>query len=425
MQPISLNSFLDSRVYSTQTLTNPLYAAFVAGSTYYPPNFISPGNCATVVDPGGLFGWLIYSRTIKASPTKGVSTDSYVAYTNPQDFVNDLNALSGATACLLSTLGSGGTYSFFEIKGNAVSATNIGYDFLHALSYLAYGGEIIIAGTTSAFQTYTTDSGNQIDVLIGQTANANLAGYLLNSTPVVGIFPTDGYTAANFDAFLGNSTYLTGNTVADRIFNVYGTVTRGITTTSLQTGSSLLYKLSAVSHVAGAFANSKETNNYYLTVAGQNLSTPLNVTVTNPINWNAIQTKDIFKKNRVNFYTYANTPFLGLDLVGATASSSSSYTSDDRIGVANLKNSIKKQVTDILLKYVFDVNNANTRAAITTEVELYIESINQYLDPNSTQITCNSSNNTDNSATIVVDITVKPIQSISEISIPIIVSSAD
>lgn len=421
---ISLNSFLNSQIYNTQTLTNPLYAAFVAGSTYYPPVFDSAGNCSTSVDPGGLFGWLIYARTVKSSPIRGASTDTYLAYSNPQDFINDLNKLSGATACLITTQGSGGTYSFFERKGNFLTATNIGKDFLYAWSYLAYGGTIVIAGTTAAFQSYITDSGNQIDVLMGQTANASLGSYLLNSAPVVGIFPSNGYTAANFDSFLGADN-VSGNTVADRIFNIYGTVTKGITTTSLQTGTSLIYNLNPVADVAGAFANAKETNNYFLTVAGKNLSTPLNNIVSNPVDWAAVQTKSVYKKNRVNFYTYSGGAFLGLDLVGATSGANETYTSDDRIGVSNLKNVIKKEVTDILLNYVFDVNNAATRAAVTTEVQLYLESISEYLDPNSTQVTCDASNNTDNSSSIVVAITVKPIQSISEISIPITVSAAE
>ena len=81
---ISLNSFINPSVYNTETVNNQLYCGFLAGSTYYPPNFNGTNN-ATSVDVGGLFGWLIYSRGVIASPIKGNTTDTYVVYTNPND----------------------------------------------------------------------------------------------------------------------------------------------------------------------------------------------------------------------------------------------------------------------------------------------------------------------------------------------------
>lgn len=419
---ISLNSFLDSRIYQTQTSTNPLYAAFVAGSTYYPPSFNGAGS-ATSIDPGGLFGWLIYARTIKASPAKGVSSDTYISYTNPTDFVYDLNLLASATGALIKDIASGGTYSFFLKDGNYLRGTTIGYDFLHALTYLAYGGTLVIAGTTGGCQEYSVNTGNNMDVLIGQTANQQLLKYILDYSPIVGIFASEGFTAPDYATFLGSQDLVSGKTVANRLFTVYGTATNGITTTSLAANTSITYKIPAISTIAGAFANSKQTQNYFLTVAGQDLSTPLNGTITNPVNWSNNSTKDLFKKNRVNFYSYVSNPFLALDLVGATPGSDATYISSERIGVANLENYIKKNVTNILLKYVFDVNNSTTRSSVTTEIQLYLDSISQYLDPNATQVVCDSSNNSDNSSTIVAEITVKPVQSISEISIPIIVST--
>jgi len=108
-----------------------------------------------------------------------------------------------------------------------------------------------------------------------------------------------------------------------------------------------------------------------------------------------------------------------LDIVGATSGSSSSYTTNERIGPSKLKQDIETQVGAILLKYVFNVNNSSTRSSVSSEVTQYIFGLNQFLDPNFTQITCDSSNNTDNSATLKVDITIKPLISTEEYSLSV------
>lgn len=425
--PPTFNSFVTPSVYSTQNTTNDLYVGFVAGNTYVVPTFGNAGACATTVDPGGLFGWLIYSRTSIANPAKGLTSDQYLLYSTPTDFLNDLNALKGVTQCVLSLANSGGTYSFFTRNaatssnvGSTITPTTIGADFLHALHALAYGVNLVITGTTGGLENFDLINSSNIEVLMGQTANASLSSYLLDNPYVVGIFPSNGYTAANFDLFIPSG--VTNADFTDRIFNIYGNVNYNISTSTLYANSTMNYTTTPVAHVVGAFANSKNQNQYYLTVAGDNLSVPLNGKISNPISWYTTTKKDIFKKNRVNFYTYVSTPFLGSDLVGATAGTSTSYTSDERIGVANLKNTIEKSVNDILLTYLFNVNNSITRASITTQVELYIESINEYLVPSATIITCDGTNNTDNSSTLTVDITVKPIQSASELVIRVSVS---
>jgi hypothetical protein len=115
---------------------------------------------------------------------------------------------------------------------------------------------------------------------------------------------------------------------------------------------------------------------------------------------------------------------MGLDLVGATAGTDSSYTSNERIGPSKLRVDIETNVRTIVLKYVFLPNNATTRASITSEVSFYLQSLGAFLDPAFTQIACDSQNNQDNSSTLVIDITVKPLIASEEFRISVITQSS-
>ena len=423
----TLNSFISPNYFNTEKTINPLYSAILAGSTYVPPTFSGISGAAST-DPGGLFGWLVYSRTSLANPTKGTTTQSYIEYTNPSDFINDLNNLGGITSCLVASTNGGGTFSFFTYTSSDINPLTNGNNFLYALTYLAYGGVLVVAGNTAGLVTYEAETSNKIEILIGQTANSMTARYVEQTPQVFGIFSStndgSGYTAQNFDTLFSSSAlvpFTAGATVSDRIFNVAGQIQKAkIPMTSLVTGTYLTYTLSAVSEVAGAFTRAKDKRNIYISVGGTDMSIPLNGTVKLPIFWSDTSSKNIYKKNRVNFYSKTGSSyFLGLDVVGATAGTNSSYTTNERIGPSKLKQDIETQVTTILLKYVFSVNNSSTRSSVTSEVTQYIFGLNQFLDPVFTQVTCNGSNNTDNDTTLKVDITIKPLVSTEEYSLTV------
>lgn len=425
----TLNSFVNPNYFNYQRAVSPLYYGFLAGSTYVAPIFNGVSGAASN-NPGGLFGWLIYSRTSLANPSKGLTSDPYIVYEKPFDLLNDLNELSGVTACLLTTTNTqGGTFGFFSSDGTSITGKTNGNDFLSALYSLAYGGTLVIAGTTSGFVSYESATDNYLDVLMckGTTAEAR---YLENAVSTIGIFPStndgDGRTALNFDALFTDSSLVSGSTVADRIVSVSGKNYKfEIPTPSLATNTTYTATMNLVPDVVGAFANSKSTNNLYYTVAGFNNSTVLNGIVQSPVLWTDTATKDIFKKNRVNFYIQSNKNyFMGLDLVGATAGTSSAYTSNERIGPAKLRVDIETDVRKIILRYVFLPNNATTRASITSEVSFYLQSIGKFLDPTYTQITCNEINNTDNSPTLTIDVTVKPLIASEEFTISVTTESS-
>lgn len=427
----TLNSFLNPSYYIYPGSVSPLYYGFLAGSAYVPPIFNGVSGAASN-DPGGLFGWLIYSRAELASPPSGLTTDNYIVYTEPFTLVKDLNNLSlnGITACILTTSNTqGGTFGFFSSDGSSITGKTNGNDFLSALYSLAYGGTIVISGTTSGFISYESATGNYLDVLMckGTTAEAR---YLENAVSTIGIFPSiddgAGRTALNFDALFTSASLVSGSTVADRIVSVSGKNHKfEFPTPSLAPNTTYTGSLNLVPDVVGAFCNSKSQNNIYYTVAGFDNSTLLNGVVRSPILWTDTATKDIFKKNRVNFYIQSSSNyFMGLDLVGATAGIDSTYTSSERIGPSKLRVDIETKVRQIILKYVFLPNNATTRASITSEVSFRLQELGNFLDPAFTQITCDGSNNTDNTPTLTIDITVKPLIASETFSISVTTESS-
>lgn len=423
MAKASLNSFLAPNQFNSEKIISPIYAGLLAGSTYYPPSF-SGVSCAASTNPGGLFGWLIYARS-QASPVRGETGQSYIVYTNPFDLVNDLNILSGTTACLISgSTAEGGTFGFFRYVGNDIVGLTNGNDFMYALSYLAYGSQLIIAGSCVGFNQFKTDTSNTIDILIAQNGSSSEARYLENSPQTIGLFASQsngaGYTAINFESLFSSAALVSGTTVADRVFNVAGKNIQKIQTSTLKENSTYKTSLSLISDVAGAFVRAKNNNTLYFTIAGLENSNILNGVVSLPILWNDENTKNIYKKNRVNFYTVSNQRyFLGLDITGATMGAGTTYSANDRIGPSKLRQDIETFVTNILLKYVFQPNTPGTRSLITNEVELYLFGLSQYIDTGSTQVFCDESNNTDYTSSINIEIVVKPLISSEEFNLTV------
>lgn len=419
----NLGSFLNPSQYNTNTTSaNPLKAAIIAGSTFVLPSFNAPANAAGGVanapekNPGGLFGWLIYARNYKSSPALGTTGDQYIVYSNPSSFVGDLNKLSGVTYALISYTGSGGTWGLFQQTSASDIATRApqGNDFLHCMHYLAYGGQLIIAGSTSGIDAYETANNTNIEVLIGNTANSDLARWLENKPAVIGIFPSgnagNGITAADFASYFsnpGNINNITGATVADRIFNIYGVNGTTYSTTTLSNGSQLTYQIPAVSDVAGAFNSSKNLGQLFLTVGGLDRSVVLNRGIINSVDWSS-SLRSQLRSNRVNFYVNYNPKFLGQDLIGATGSSSDVSVSE-RLGPAFLKRVLTQQITQVGVKYLFETNTQPTRDAVITEVNAILDRYSYAMVRNEATVTCDASNNTDYASTLTIDVTVRPL----------------
>jgi len=424
----SLSSFINSSQYVKENSTFPFIAGMILGSTYNPPVFNGASNAASN-DPGGLFGWLTYARSNTAyfNPARGSTSSQYIVYNSPADLVGDLNVLDGVTYCLISGVSAGGTYGFFSYEGTVLNARNIGSQFLYAINYMAYGGTLVIAGTTGGLNKYTDDTNNLFDVVIDKDHDANLAKWLITKTYTTGIFPTiyesggytgNGYTMANFDSLLGSSSLTSGNTVANRIFNICGVKTiTNLDTSTVQANTKLTYNISAAPDVGGFFVRTKNRNELYLSIAGIDRSTILNGNITNPISWSS-DLKTTLRNNRVNFFVNNNPKFLGSDLVGATASTAA-ITVGDRIGPSKLKSELTNILSQIALKYLFEVNNQTTRDQIVTEVQTSIDKFAPYLDTTKTQIICDNSNNQNNSSTLAIKLVVQPILSVESFVIDV------
>lgn len=418
----NLTSFISANQYNSETVQSPaLLCGLLTGSTYNTGFTYSASGASN--DPGGMFGWLVWSR-VNSTPAKGTTADTYILYSTPQDFVNDFNNLGNVTNSLVSgSTAQGTTFAFFGL--GSINSSNLqvitpktnGNDFLMAINYLAYGGRLLVAPTTTGFDNYLTATDDYIDVVIAKEAGASLAQWLEGQPYTVGIFPTiassgitgNGYTMAAFDSLFSSSSFVSGTTVADRIFNIYGTKTvTGIDTSSAYSSSTLTYTLPTTPDIAGFFARAKSNNQIYLSVAGLSISQILNGSVTNAIDWDSTL-KTALRNNRVNFFVNNTPKFLGLDLTGATANANS--TSSDRIGPINLKIATKKLLYDTGLKYLYQINNAATRATITSEIQSNINRWAAYVDTAATQIICNNSNNTNGSTTLNMQVTIKPLVS--------------
>lgn len=432
MPDTSLNSFISSNQYSKENLTFPFLAGMVLGTGYVAPSFTGVNGAASN-DPGGLFGWLIYSRSQKYATPKGLTTDTYIYYADPFELVLDLNQLSGVTSCLVSATGQGGTHGFFLSSTNTLTAQTAGMQFLHAINYLAYGGGLVIAPNTIGLDNYATQQNKTYDVVLDPMTSASANGlpaWLINQPYTIGIFPTiagsdgltgSGNTLANYATLLGNSSLVTGLTVANRIFNVCGIKEKEFDTTSVQTGTKINYAITAIHDVAGFFARAKSRNETFLTVAGLDRSIPINGNIVNAIDWtNSL--RNTLRTNRANFFvnttSAASDKFLGSDLVGATANAT--VTVNDRIGPARLRTTLTKELNDVALRYIFDINNANTRNQVVSAIQNTLDPYSPYLDTTQTQIICSNANNTDNSSSLAIEVIVKPLLSTEAFSINLV-----
>jgi hypothetical protein len=222
---------------------------------------------------------------------------------------------------------------------------------------------------------------------------------------------------ANYDSLFGSASLVTGTTVANRIFNVYGVKDiSNLDTSTLQSNTQITYKLPTSTDVAGFFARAKNRNELYLSVAGLDRSTILNGNVSTSIDWND-SLKTTLRNNKVNFFVNYNPKFLGSDIVGAT--SSGLLTSDNRVGPSRLRSALRKDLDVIGLKYLFEINNSTTRAQVTSEIESAIDPYLSFIDTTQTQIICDSSNNVDNSGSLNMMVVIKPILSIDSFVIDI------
>jgi hypothetical protein len=397
-------------------------AAFLTGITFNNAGITFNTRIPTG-DPGGLFGWLLYAKAVKSTPATGTTGDKYVFYNSPSDFINDLNKLSGATGCLINTSSTAGTtnpFGFFANSGiNPIGfggTGNAGLDFLYALDYLSYGGNLVIAGATVGFNQYKADTSDSIDLALCTGTGPGFTGiqkWLESESPyTIGIFPTiDNGAGQTLVGFTFASTAFTeGATVSDRVFSIYGqkTVT-DFPVPSLLNGGKITYTNNLSSDIAGFFTRANSRGELYLTIAGSSRGTVLNGAVTGTVNWSDTALKTLLTTARVNYFlNFTSGNFLGSDLVGATASSAALIV-DERVGPAQMKSAMKRDITDIGIKYLYQINNATTRLLVTSEIQNYLLEYATNIDTEQTQVVCNSTNNTDNTASLTIFVSVTPL----------------
>jgi hypothetical protein len=425
----TLSSFTSTNQFRTETASAAfkMDCGYLIGITYQAPSFnsVTPTN-----NPGNLFGWLVYARAVKSSPALGTTAATYVYYTSPSDLVNDLNRLngngstiSGATGVLINATGTTNPYGLFIYDGtNSIGITGAGREFLYALDYLSYGGNLIIAGNTQGFYDWKTAYNTDIDLIMGASGlgYSGAQRWLEKESPyTIGVFPSlnDG-TGTTLDNYVFNGTsFIEGATVADRAFSIYGQKNiSSLPIPSLYSSGTITYNNNLSADVAGMFTRSNAKNELYLTIAGSSRGYILNGDVINTVNWADTDLKTLLKNARVNYFLNYTTKFLGSDLVGATASPSTP-TVDARIGPAQMKAKMKRDITNIGLKYLYELNNSTTRTLVTGEVTNYLLQYATYLDTTKNQVICDSTNNIDNSSNLAIFVNVTPLIGASSFTI--------
>jgi hypothetical protein len=414
----NLSSFVNSTNYTRESVAEVCIAGMKLGTGYAIPTFNGQNN-ATSNDPGGLFGWLIYARSNTAyyNPAKGTTSDRYISYTTPTELIGDLNKLAGVTHCLVSASGAGGTFGFFrQLNSTSIATRPAGDELLYALNYMAYGGSVVLVGSSGGFDQYISTTDNQLDIIIDKDHDPSIAKWLINKSYTTGLYASvastdgmtgNGFTMADFATLFGNQNLVSGTTVANRIFNIYGVKT--ITdqdTSSLIANTKITYKIPAVCDVGGFFTRTKNLNQLYLTVGGIDRSTILNGNIVNPIDWSD-SLKSTLRTNKVNFFVNYNPKFMGSDLVGATQSASISI--NDRIGPSKLRSAITQVIEIVALKYIFEVNTPTIRNQIVTEIQSAFDQFAPFIDTTKTQIICDETNNTNNSSILGIKAIVQPI----------------
>ena len=262
---------------------------------------------------------------------------------------------------------------------------------------------------------YKTTTSTDIDLALCTGTGAGFTGiqkWIETESPyTIGIFPTQengsGQTLAPF--VFASTTFTEGAVVADRVFSIYGQKTVTVPVSSLLTGGTITYTNNLSSDIAGFFTRANSRGELYLTIAGSSRGTVLNGSVTGTVNWSDSALKALLTNARVNYFlNFTSGNFLGSDLVGATASSLTPLV-DERVGPAQMKSTMKRDITDIGLKYLYQINNATTRLLITAEIQNYLLEYATNVDTTQTQVVCNSTNNTDNASSLTIFVSVTPL----------------
>lgn len=237
----------------------------------------------------------------------------------------------------------------------------------------------------------------------------------------------DGRTGTYYNLSNGSSGYTLTSDQLTRTFCVLGKKT---TEWQFSSGNNFgytddvctVYSLLAYD-AAGAMARAKSRNELFYSIAGVDRSKILNANSVTP---SFIQTNstplDALKTNRVNYYLSSSTNglfFLGSDVVGSTGT----IALENRFGPAYLKAKVTEDVYTLGEPYMFQINNSATRSNYTTTVENYLQNYSNVLQNEYTQVICDETNNTDNSSSLNITVTFRPLISNYDISVTVSLQS--
>lgn len=334
--------------------------------------------------------------------------------------------MEGRASSNSSDYGIYGNINYTYASGNT-------FNFCHGVSAAQFGNSYfnLIERNNALNSEIISSATSELDSAV--FIHCGLSGFnVANDQKSITNVYTDIYRYPGFDGLSGsyqnvidiggNTAYRLSATELTRTFCVIGKKTRIVEEYTSFGNPDYAYQLDITTpltiDVGGAITRAKKDQSLYGGIAGLNYSKVLNggqysFTLSPTATPSVTQ---MLKQRRVNYFVRSQQGvYLGADYIGATGS----YSSTNRYGVSSLEAAIKAQVTNLIQPIYIDTgtfqNTSATRTAVTNAIvnavnsnPSFIQIKNAIQSFDASNVVCNSTNNSDYSTTLAIQITVYP-----------------
>lgn len=333
---------------------------------------------------------------------KKSSTDLYEDFDTLSDYISGVQLINGVDAFTSTSLG----YTLYDnlndlqnVYKKIISELNFNVDYI--LPYVN-----ILSINDPGMATYEVGAYEDlINFLITDICEKNKEHVLIFSPP-------PGYVIDNPNAI--TNTVRFRNNILDSTYSFM--VMQWLF--DYEPRSRSYYWIPSHFDVAGIFVRNRRLSNNYLPPAGYERGNLIGkMVLSNNLDKNE---RDFLYQNQINFII--DSPQDGLVLFG-DKSLTTLNSIFNRINVRLIVIEIRKNVMNLLKPYLFGVNNAYTRSLIVTDIVRYLNFVKDNGGLFDFSVICDESNNTPeiiSNNMLVVDLNLKPTQSVNYIVLNII-----
>lgn len=352
----------------------------------------------------------------------GVTVDRQVGYM-------EVNSLSDWYATLTSNHPIGTTADGGGSEGNwPFGATGAWkHEWWSVHNYLEYGGKVCITGTGSNTNTTSVDNTMQtshirFDAIFGSTSGQNnrLIDIAGERKDCVAICPIAITRDIGSNAGLAD---IPGGSSGDRYtFYIAGskyhldTANRDSTKDDFDT----LILSTLAPDAAGCFARTYAIKSPWASPAGLNRGRILSIVrLQQELTTTSAGTLYSNRVNPIQTFSGEGTYLYG----DKTRSEASDNDNLKHVGVVNLVNWLRKKLSDVSRRVLFEINDASTRSAFISSAEPIMRSVQADNGIEEYNIVCDATNNTSEiilENKFVADIYLKPINSIQTVQLQIV-----